>query len=256
MGASHGHTLHYHGHSAAHRLPAYVKILLVLAFVLAVVLVPAGQWWAFAVHAVVLGVAIAISRVPPLFLARRALIEVPFLVFAVLMPFVSTGPRTHAFGISVSQAGLDAGITLLLKGSLAVVAALLVAATTEARDLIAGFDRLHAPAPLTEIMAFMLRYVDVVAGEVRRMRIARESRGFVASRPRHWPALGHAAGALFIRSYERGERVHLAMLSRGYAGSLPFAGQASASVRQVSLAAALPAVGWLATLVAVWMARR
>ena len=146
MGASHGHTLHYHGHSAAHRLPAYLKILIVLAFVIGVVLVPAGQWWAFGIHAVVLGVAVALSRVPPLFLARRALIEVPFLVFAVIMPFVSTGPRTEVLGISVSQAGLDAGITLLLKGSLAVVAALLLAATTEARDIVA-LSLIHISEP-------------------------------------------------------------------------------------------------------------
>ena len=53
------------------------------------------------------------------------------------------------------------------------------------------------------------------------MRIARESRGFDARDVRHWPVLARSAGALFIRSYERGERVHLAMLSRGYTGTMP-----------------------------------
>ncbi len=67
----------------------------------------------------------------------------------------------------------------------------------------------------------MVRYGDVIADELRRMRTARLSRGFEARGPRHWGVLAKSAGALFIRSYERGERVHLAMLSRGYTGSMP-----------------------------------
>ena len=53
------------------------------------------------------------------------------------------------------------------------------------------------------------------------MRIARESRGFQARDVRHLQVVAQSAGALFIRSYERGERVHLAMLSRGYTGTMP-----------------------------------
>jgi len=53
------------------------------------------------------------------------------------------------------------------------------------------------------------------------MKVARESRGFEATGMKHWKVLATAAGALFIRSYERGERVHLSMLSRGYGGVLP-----------------------------------
>jgi cobalt/nickel transport system permease protein len=72
-----------------------------------------------------------------------------------------------------------------------------------------------------QIMGFMVRYLDVVTDELRRMHVARESRGFSARNPRHWPVIAKSAGVLFIRSYERGERVHLAMLSRGYDGRMP-----------------------------------
>jgi len=61
----------------------------------------------------------------------------------------------------------------------------------------------------------------VVTDEMQRMKVARTSRGFSARNPTHWPVVARAAGALFIRSYERGERVHLAMLSRGYDGRMP-----------------------------------
>ena len=85
----------------------------------------------------------------------------------------------------------------------------------------AGLERLRVPNLLVQIMGFMVRYLDVVTDEMRRMRVARESRGFTARDVRHWPVIARSAGALFIRSYERGERVHLAMLSRGYTGTLP-----------------------------------
>jgi cobalt/nickel transport system permease protein len=142
-------------------------------------------------------------------------------VFALLMPFVATGPRTEVLGLSLSEHGLLSGWALLAKGTLGVLASLTLAATTEPRDLLAGLGRLRMPQQLVQIMGFMNRYLDVITEEMGRMWVARQSRGFSARNPRHWPVIARSAGALFIRSYERGERVHLAMLSRGYTGRIP-----------------------------------
>lgn len=225
MGAGHGHKLHYHGHSAIHRLPAHVKLLALLGFMLTVVATPREWYPVFAGYLAVLLVVIAVSQVPPAYIARRMVIEVPFVVFAVLMPFIATGPRTEVLGLTVSEPGLLAAWGLLAKGTLGVIASLTLAATTEPRDLLAGLEKLRFPNQLVQIMGFMMRYLDVVAEEMRRMRIARESRGFQARNVRHWPVIARSAGALFIRSYERGERVHLAMMSRGYTGTMPQTGR-------------------------------
>ena len=221
MGAGHGHKLHFHGHSPVHRAPAHLKLLALLAFAILVVATPRGAYPVFAAYALLLAVVIGVSRVPPTYLLKRTVVELPFVVFAVLLPFVATGPRTEVLGVAVSEHGLEAGIALLVKGTLGVLASLTLAATTEPHDLLVGLERLRLPQQLVQIMAFMIRYLDVVTDEMRRMRIARESRGFSARDPRHWPVLAKSAGALFIRSYERGERVHLAMLSRGYTGRMP-----------------------------------
>ncbi len=221
MGDGHGHKLHYHGHSPLHRAPAHLKVLALLGFVLVVVATPKDWFAAYAAYLGVLVAVIAVSQVPPPYLIKRMVVEVPFVVFAVLMPFIATGPRTEFLGLTVSEPGLLAAWALLAKGTLGVLASLTLAATTEPRDLLAGLERLRLPHELVQIMGFMIRYVDVVTSEMRRMRIARESRGFTARNPRHWPVLGRSAGALFIRSYERGERVHLAMVSRGYTGRMP-----------------------------------
>lgn len=91
----------------------------------------------------------------------------------------------------------------------------------------------------------MLRYLNVVNDEMQRMKIARSSRGFEATGIRHWRVLAHSAGALFIRSYERGERVHLAMVSRGYAGLMPQASLPSRNGFDLWRAMSLPILALL-----------
>ena len=221
MGAGHGHRLHYHGHSRLHVAPAHLKVLALLGFMLLVVATPAHWWPAFVAYAAVVGVVVAVSQVPVRYLAPRMLVEVPFVVFALLLPFVATGPRSDVWGLSVSETGLVAAAALLVKGTLGVVSALTLAATTEPDDLIRGLQRLRVPDLLVQIAGFMVRYLDVVTGDLRRMTVAMRSRGCDPRSPRHWPVLARSLGALFVRSYERGERVHLAMLSRGYTGTLP-----------------------------------
>ena len=221
MGGPHGHKLHFHGHSAVHRAPAHLKVLALVGFVLLVVATPKDWWPAYAAFLAVIAAVVAVSRVPPTYILKRMVVEVPFVFFALLLPFVAHGPQTELLGVSVSQPGLVSAGALLAKGTLGVLASLTLAATTEPQELLAGLERLHLPQLLVQIMGFMVRYLDVVTTEMHRMKVARESRGFTARNPRHWPVLARSAGALFIRSYERGERVHLAMLSRGYTGRMP-----------------------------------
>lgn len=219
MGAPHGHRLHFHAHSPLHRAPAHLKVAGLVGFMLVVVATPQAWVPAFVAYAVVLGALVAVSGVPVTYLARRMVIEAPVLAFAAVLPFVATGPQVDVLGLSLSGPGLAAAAGLVTKATLGVLASLLLAATTDPRDLLAGLERLGVPAQLVQIMGFMVRYLDVVTDELGRMRIAREARGFTARDPRHWPVLGRSAGALFIRSFERGERVHLAMIARGYDGS-------------------------------------
>ena len=251
MGAGHGHHLHYHGHSVVHRLPAHVKLVALVGFVLVVVATPREQFWAFGVYAALLAAVVRLTAVPVAYLARRMVVEVPFVVFALLMPFVAAGPRVAAGPLELSQAGLWGGWALLAKGTLGVVASLALGATTEPRDLLAGLERLRLPHQLVQIMGFMMRYLEVVTGELHRMRIARDSRGFQARSVRAWPALAATAGALFIRSYERGERIHLAMLSRGYTGRFPQAHGHAATASQWRRAGILPACALATFLLAV-----
>ncbi|MEU6079055.1 cobalt ECF transporter T component CbiQ [Streptomyces sp. NPDC047108] len=251
MGAGHAHKLYRHGHSPVHRLPPHCKLAAALCFVLVVVSTPREAMWAFGVYALLLAAVATAARVPPGFVLRRMLVEVPFVAFAVLMPFVAGGPYVEVAGVQLSASGLWGAWNVLAKGTLGVAASVLLAATTELRELLLGLQRLRMPPLLVQIASFMIRYGDVITDEMRRMRIARASRGFQARGVRDWGVLAKSAGALFIRSYERGERVHLAMVSRGYAGAMPVIDEVTATRAQWSYAAALP-VAALAVCLMGW----
>nr|WP_201760923.1 cobalt ECF transporter T component CbiQ [Nonomuraea sp. K271] len=229
------------GGSVVHRLPPQCKLLAVLAFALVVVATPRERFWCFGAYAALLGGVALAARVPVGHMARRMVIEVPFVLFALLIPVIGLGERITVMGLSLSVPGLWAAWNILAKATLGVAASALLASTTEPREVLIGAQRLRLPSLLVQIAMFMLRYLDVIMDEMRRMRVARESRGFEARNFRQIPVVARSAGALFIRSYERGERVHLAMLSRGYSGRIPMINDISASVGQWGMALALPA---------------
>lgn len=215
--------------SRIHRIPAQVKLVGLFVFVLAVVSTPAAAFWAFGVYAVMLVVAVVVAKLPATVVSRRLAVETPFIVFAVLLPFVATGPRVEVLGLQLSESGVLGGWNVLAKGTLGVIAAILLSATTSPRDLLAGLERLRLPATLVAILSFMVRYLSVVSDDLHRMRIARESRGYTGGRVGHLKAVAGGVGALFVRSFERGERVHLAMRSRGYIGRMPLLSVSGAS---------------------------
>ncbi|MFD9833053.1 cobalt ECF transporter T component CbiQ [[Kitasatospora] papulosa] len=248
MGAGHAHRLYRHGHTPVHALPPHCKLAAVLCFVVAVVSTPREAVWAFALYAALLAGVAAVARISPGFLLKRLVIEVPFVAFALLMPFVVPGEQTELLGVSVSVPGLWGAWNVLAKGSLGVAASVLLASTTELRSLLLGLQRLRLPPLLVQIASFMIRYGDVIGDELRRMSVARRSRGFEARGVRHWGVLAKTAGALFIRSYERGERVHLAMVSRGYTGTMPVIDEVTATRTQWAHAAALPVLALVVCL--------
>ncbi|MFD8209205.1 cobalt ECF transporter T component CbiQ [Streptomyces sp. NPDC059695] len=248
MGAGHAHKLYRDGRSPVHGLPPHTKLVAVLGFVVVVVSTPREAVWAFALYAALLAGVAAKARIPAGFLLKRLAIEIPFVAFALLMPFVVPGERTTFLGISLSVPGLWGAWNVLAKGTLGVAASVLLASTTELRSLILGLQRLKLPPLLVQIASFMIRYGDVITDEMRRMSVARRSRGFEAKGVRHWGVLAKSAGALFIRSYERGERVHLAMVSRGYTGTMPVIDEVTATRAQWAYAAALPLTALLICL--------
>ena len=221
-----------------------------LVFVIAVVATPPRAVWAFAAYAVIAVLALAISGVPPGLVARRALIEIPFVLFAVMLPFLGPPPDVVVGPVELSVEGLWGAWSIVVKGTLGVLASIVLTSTTEVTDILEGLDRLRVPRVFTDIAGFMVRYLDVILGEQRRMRVAMLSRGYD---PGWWwqaRALAASAGSMFIRSYERGERVFFAMTSRGYQGHMPRFSRPRATTRSWVEALALPVLAATVALAA------
>ena len=252
-GHGHAHGLYLPGHSAVHRLRPHTKVAATLAFVLVVVATPRGAFWVFGLDAVLVAVVAGLAGIPLLGLARRLVIEVPFVAFAVFLPFVGEAPHTEVAGLSLSEPGLWGAWNILVKGTLGVAATVLLASTTTIAELLRGLDRLRVPRAFTAIAGFMVRYAQVIVGEARRMRVARLSRGYDPRWIWQARAVASSAGTMFIRSYERGERIHVAMLSRGFSGELPASTHERADVREWLAVALVPTLAAVAALPA-WMA--
>ncbi|MBM3839130.1 MAG: hypothetical protein FJ398_14420 [Verrucomicrobia bacterium] len=105
---------------------------------------------------------------------------------------------------------------LVLKSFLSVWILFLLTQTTSMIELTRGLRRLHFPAIWVEVFAFLVRYASVLSLEWRKMHLAREARTFRLGRRARFKLLAQSLGCLFIRAYERAERIHHAMLARGY----------------------------------------
>jgi cobalt/nickel transport system permease protein len=221
----------------------------VLAFIVVSVATPITRWQAFIAYFIAIFAVSLVAKIATLTLLTRALIEIPFIFFAILMPFFGTGERFEVGPLNLYRESLLAGAAIVVKGTLGVLSAVVLSTSTTARELLRGLEKLHLPKLMVQIAAFMLRYVNVINDEMERMKIARESRGFIATGMKDWKVLATAASALFIRSYERGERVHLAMLSRGYTGVLPHDLSEGASLRTWTQGLALPIFAALILLI-------
>jgi cobalt/nickel transport system permease protein len=246
------HGLYVHAHSRVHALRPQCKVLAAVAFVVAIVATPREALWAFAAYGLALVCVALVARIPVTYVLRRMLIEIPFLLFALALPLLSSGERIDVLGVQLSVEGLWAAWNIVAKASLGVATTILLAATTQVSEILHGLERLHVPRAFTSIAHFMVRYGDVVTGEMRRMKIARESRGYDARWLWQARAIAASLGALFVRSFERGERVHLAMVSRGYDGSMPLLGSGAAGAGEWMVALTLPITA-AAVAAAAWM---
>ena len=218
--------------SFLHRLDPRVKALVTVIYIVSNALLPDGAWLAFGFAWVFLIVANLLSQLGIGYTFKRSIIALPFAFIAITVLFSIPGQPLFTFqlftsNLVITDAGLLRFVSILIRSWLSVQLAILLVAVTRFPDLIHALEHLRVPAILTTIIAFLYRYLFVLTDEVFRLLRARESRSAAAPGSRSgggvvWRAkvAGNMAGQLFLRSYERSDRIYNAMVARGYVGHL------------------------------------
>lgn len=213
-----------HLKSPIHHLDARAKIIGLFALIIACVTTPANSYLAFTGYGVILVVIWLASGLPLKHVLGRSLVILPFVILVtIFIPFLKTsavGGSYNLGGLTVSQSGLLVLYNIVLKSYLAVISMILLSSTTPFDKLLKGLQQLKIPSLFITIAAFMYRYSFVIADEALRMKRARDSRNFSGKWIWDSKTIGHMIATLFIRSYERAERVYAAMVSRGYDGNV------------------------------------
>jgi len=211
------------GDGLLHRRDPRAKLLATLALVMALVLTPVGSWVALGLFALLIAVALVASGVPRIRLLRRTLIVLPFVLpVVVFLPFLHGGEvlwqaQIGSWHLTLGSTGLVLVGSVAAKATLSALALGLLMATTRMSDLLRGLRKLGVPQLLTALFGFMYRYLFVLADEAQRLKAGRDVRYYGGLKV-GISSVGHMAGSLFLRSYDRAERVYGAMLLRGYDG--------------------------------------
>lgn len=222
------------GRSLIHHLDARVKLLLVIAFILATSLTPAGAWPIFLLLLSILLATEVLSEEGILFYFKRSLLALPFVLAALPVIFTLPGPAFISISlgnwhIQASLTGIERFLSVLLKSWISVQMAVVLTTTTPFPDLLKAMRALRLPRLLVAVIGLMWRYMFVLADETLRLSRARAARSGVNGDPNQksggtfaWRAhvTGGMVGNLLVRSFERSDRIYVAMLSRGYDGEV------------------------------------
>jgi cobalt/nickel transport system permease protein len=218
--------------SQIHNLDPRVKVLATIFFIISNAVLPDGSWLAFALAWLLLLLANDLSKLGLGFTFRKSFVALPFALVAVSAIFSPLGEplvswRLGFITLTPTDIGLIRFFSILIRSWLSVQMAILLVATTQFPDLIHALEHLRLPRVLTTVIAFLYRYLFVLSNEALRILRAREARsaglpGVKQGGSLIWRAktAGSMVGQLFLRSYERSDRIYNAMISRGYAGHI------------------------------------
>ncbi len=243
--------------SPIHRLDPRVKLVMVITYIFSISLAPPGVWAAYLLYLALIQAAVVLAGIGVGYTLKRAALALPFVLAALPLIFTipgSTLAHWHLFGVdlSLTQTGLVRFLSIAFKSWVSIQAAILLTATTPFPDFLLALRALHIPRLLVSILGLMWRYLFILADEAIRLLRARTARSGSGAVPGAkiggsliWRAkvTGGMAGNLFLRSFERSDRIYMAMLSRGYDGEarnlpLPVLGTS----QKITLAAGLSAL--------------
>jgi len=212
--------------SPIHRLDPRVKIIGFVGFMLFVIFTKPTSFHTFFLYAFFLLGLILLSKLPLRFVLMRSLTIIPFvLMIALFIPFLKKGEVAGGYSLGslklvITYDGLIIFWNVLIKAYLSILCMILLVSTTKFAVFLKALEKLKIPKVIVMVLSFMYRYIFVIFDELMEMKRAKDARSVGGSRWFHAKALANMLGVLFVRSYENGEAVYLAMCARGFSGTI------------------------------------
>jgi cobalt/nickel transport system permease protein len=203
--------------TAVHRLDPRAKLVTTAVFVVTVVSFGRYEISALLPFGLFPLCLILLADLPPGYLLKKLLLAAPFaFCVGVFNPLFDRQAILHLGPLALSG-GWVSFASILLRFALTVLAALVLIATTSFSGVCLALERLGAPRAFVLQLLFLYRYLFVLVDEAQRLVRARALRSFGA-RGLGMRVFGHLAGQLLLRTIDRAQRIHLAMLCRGFDG--------------------------------------
>ncbi len=204
--------------SVIHALDARGKLLLALAYILAVLSLPADAVGPLLPLAVLPGAVAYAARIPLRYLLTRILWVLPFvLLMALSNAWFDRTVVARPGGLTVTV-GMLTGMALLLRAALCVAAATVLVATTGINPLARALAVLGVPRVFVVQLLMLYRYLFLLMEQLAKLRGACALRS--AGRPLTLRTAAALLAQLLLRSIDRAARVHYAMRSRGFDGTV------------------------------------
>ena len=172
---------------------------------------------------------------------RLALVNGLVLLFWLLLPLTFAGTPLFAIGpFTVSLEGVVVSARITLKSNAILLALLMLVASGSVSELGSALNRLGVPPKIVYLFLLTYRYIFVIEQEFQRLVRAAKIRGFHPGTNVHtYRSYAYLIGMLFVRASDRAERVHQAMVCRGFNGRFHCLREFSLSRRDLAWSAIL-----------------
>lgn len=210
--------------SAIHNLDGRIKLIFTVLII--VYAVYTQDFLVLLLLEIYLLILLLFSKVSIGYFAKRVLMILPFGGFiAIFQPFIKPGIilYTLPLGLSISYEGILFGALLITRLIVCLSAIVLLSSVTPLETIVNSMRKLGFPKEMSMILSMTVRYLFVFFDELDNIRKAQKSRSFNIWNKKTsylWrlKQIGYTVMMLFLKAFEKGEKVYYSMLARGYVG--------------------------------------
>ena len=233
------------GETALHRLDARAKVLVTLIYILTVISFGKYDLSALVPFFIFPAVMISAGRLPAGFILRKVLLLTPFVLMIGIFNPIFDREVLFRFGPVGISGGWISCASIVVRTMLTLGSALILVGVTGLPAICGALERMGMPRTLAVQILFLYRYLFVLSEEATRAARARELRTF-GKRGLGMKTFASLLGHLLLRTWQRAERIHMAMLARGFSGEFHTRRKFFFGVREV-----LFLTGWTALFISL-----